>query len=150
MKTATLGAFTAIALFSNVAAHAVPVFSTPECVVKGIVQNSQQRIEEVHDKKKVFNDATLFVLEQDFSNDNERSAAHFEKMNKSCSITDKNMVYQLRDDFVTFKDDSLEKTLEGQCVQGHSKLSDIDNTLGIWLYDIEVLSPEECMVTASE
>lgn len=150
MKLLSLTAFTVTLTILGSGAQAVPMFSSPECMVKGIIKDQQQRVEKVEDGTKVFNDATLFVLEQDFSNEYEKETSSLTKMSNSCNAKFQDMVYQLRDDFVTFKDTNLEKKLEGQCVQGHAKLSDIDNTLGIWLYDVEVLSPEECMITASE
>ncbi len=151
MKPARL--FSTILLLSvcTTAAQAVPVFTSPECNVKGIIKDSHQRTEKVQNGTKIFNDATLFVLEQDFSNENERTASSpLSKLSNTCNAKYQDMVYQLRDDFVTFKDTTVEKKLEGQCVQGRAKLSDIDNTLGVWLYDIEVLNPDECLITASE
>ncbi len=149
MKNFTLSLITCGILITASTAYAVPVFSSPECIVKGIVKDSSQRTEQTGEVK-TFNDATLYIIEQNYLNDTDEAASKVFSQGYNCDIKNQDIFYQLKDEFVTFKDPTLEKTLEGQCVQGRAKLSDNDQTLGLWLSDVQVLSPESCITAQVE
>ena len=132
--------------------QAALILTSPECVVKGIVTDNSQRTEtqEQSPQSKTFHDATVYILEQNYINEVDRQSNQLSKTAYNCDIKNTEMLYQLKDEYVTFLDPSLQKTLDGQCVQGHAKLSKEDNTLGLWLYDLQVLNPESCVITQSQ
>ncbi len=132
---------------------AAPAMESPECTLKGLVVKQEKRVEEYTNeswrkdwglpKEHVYQDISIQVLENDYASEEDRDMAAQMPPPEDCDKQGNLTVYQLRDDASFFGLFGNPKLLE-KCITAKSKNSGDEFSYGNWLYDITILSDEDC------